>query len=452
MFAQNYNDATLARVRQMDTMSRDAQGKLITLPAAEHSYRADVYAANRVFPNAREHWDKLLKNYPNDPLVPKALFGIGRAYMWEREYDLALTFFDQLTKNYLDTKDGREGLAFKGACLVRLGKSKEAAQVYEQYTVMFPTGERVDSAYLNIIDALREAGKYDDATNWVLKTRQRFSNTAIEANAVFAQLRMEIGRKNWQRAILVSDDLRLLKLYGSMTNAEEATFLKAYALEKIGRRDEAFNLYLALPNNLTSYYGAQATERLNFLASGDAAKRSSLANRTSIFSRLARSSVSQFPAPFQGELLRNSKPRKIDPRFVLAIMKQESSFRANAKSPSAARGLLQMTLDTAQKYVKQTSYTSLKDADLYLPEVSISLGSIYLAELQKEFPNLPEAVAASYNGGEDNAARWLKRADTRENFIFASEVGFAETKEYVSKVMTNYRVYRELYTEDLRRK
>jgi soluble lytic murein transglycosylase len=94
----------------------------------------------------------------------------------------------------------------------------------------------------------------------------------------------------------------------------------------------------------------------------------------------------------------------------------------------------------------------LKDEDLYLPSVSIALGSVYVAELQKEFPQLPEVVAASYNGGEDNAARWLKRANPREPFIFASEVGFAETKDYVSKVMMNYRVYRELYTEDLRRR
>ena len=89
---------------------------------------------------------------------------------------------------------------------------------------------------------------------------------------------------------------------------------------------------------------------------------------------------------------------------------------------------------------------------LYRPDVNIAIASVYMSELKKEFDNLYEAIAASYNGGEDNAARWLNRSKPREAAIFTSEVGFAESKNYVFKVMNNYRIYRELYTEDLVRK
>jgi soluble lytic murein transglycosylase len=184
---------------------------------------------------------------------------------------------------------------------------------------------------------------------------------------------------------------------------------------------------------------------------GDA-RRSLISNRQASVRAAAISVLNQYPAPFQADLLREALPRRVDPRFVLAIMKQESSFNAKAKSPAAARGLLQMTVDTAARYTRQAKLNVLQPEDLYNPSVNIALGSVYLAELNKEFPNLYEAVAASYNGGEDNAARWLKRADSKEPFIFTSEVGFAETKDYVFKVLTNYRVYREIYTEDLRRK
>ncbi|HEY0545978.1 MAG TPA: hypothetical protein VGC91_11420, partial [Pyrinomonadaceae bacterium] len=68
------------------------------------------------------------------------------------------------------------------------------------------------------------------------------------------------------------------------------------------------------------------------------------------------------------------------------------------------------------------------------------------------FPDLPEAVIASYNGGEDNVARWLKRSGHTDGGLLASEVGFSETKGYVFKVMANYRAYKQLYTSDLRRK
>jgi soluble lytic murein transglycosylase len=442
-FAQTYGDSTLARVREQDRTSRDVNGKLNTLPAAEHAFRADVYSSNRVFANAREHWQKLIDNYPNDPNLPKAYMGIGRSYMWERQYAQAIPYFSIAFQNYAFSKEGRESLAFKGACLVRLGKNEEAAKTYEQYTTMFPTGERIETSYLNIIDALREAKKYDDANMWVDKTRQRFGGMPTETNALHARLRMEIYRQLWDKAVITADTLKSLRNFGSsMTSNDEVTFLKAFALEKSGRKNDAILVYSSIPNVLTSYYGGLASDRLQLLN----APKVQLTGSSSL------ANSKNYPTPFRTELLRYAKPRNVDPRFVLAIMKQESTFRANAKSPAAARGLLQLTYDTALKYNKQAGFPTLQAEDLYRPDVNIAIGSLYISELKKEFDNLYEAISASYNGGEDNAMRWLGRSKPKEPAIFTAEVGFAESKDYVYKVMSNYRVYRELYTEDLVRK
>ncbi|MBX7172290.1 MAG: transglycosylase SLT domain-containing protein [Pyrinomonadaceae bacterium] len=443
IFAQNYGDKTLADVREKDRTSRDEKGKLLTLSASEHSFRADVYMANRVFPNAREHWQKLIENYPNDVNMPKAFMGIGRSYMWEREYALAITFFDDAIKTFPYTKEGRESLAFKGACQVRLGKNVEAAKTYEQYTIMYPTGERIETSYLNIIDALREAKKYDDANLWVEKARQRFMGLPTETNALFARMRMEFFQQKFDKVIVTADTLKALNDFrDTMTSNDEVTYLKAFALEKIGRTNEAIAVYSSIPNNITSYYAGLAQDRLSSLN----------APKIKLTSYSVNGLLKDFPAPYRNELLRYAKPRGIDPRFVLAIMKQESTFRPTAKSPAAARGLLQLVLDTALKYNKQAGFPNLKDDELYNPTINIAIGSIYIGELKKEFDNLYEAVAASYNGGEDNAARWLNRSKPKDPAIFTAEVGFAESKAYVFKVMGNYRVYRELYTEDLMRK
>jgi soluble lytic murein transglycosylase len=131
-------------------------------------------------------------------------------------------------------------------------------------------------------------------------------------------------------------------------------------------------------------------------------------------------------------------------------MKQESGFNPNAKSPSAARGLLQLTIDTARKFAPRTPYKTLREDDLYRPEVNAAIGCAYIAELLRLFPNNFDAVAASYNGGEDNAARWVKRANNPDAGIFAAEVGFSETKTYVFKVLANYRAYQMLYTNELK--
>lgn len=445
-FAQMHNDATLARVAVQDRASRDGNGKLNTLSATEHAFRADVYATNRQFPQAREHWQKILDNYGKDASVmPKTLFGIARSYMWERQYEKAVFHFDELIFAYPDTKDGREGLAFKGASLVRLNKHLEAAKTYEQYTVMFPFGERIETSFTNIIDALREAKKYDEANVWIDKTARRFSGMRAETNALQARLRMETFRGRWTQAIAAADFLINRRNFAdSMTSSDEVKYLKAFALEKAARKSEAIDVYQSITDSAASYYGGLATERLKQLGLADIAARRTAA--------IANSSAASYPVMYRAELLRYAKSKNIDPRFVLAIMKQESSFRTTAKSPSAARGLLQLVFDTALKYNKQAGFSNMKADDLYQPSVNIAIGSVYINELKTQFGGLYEAIAASYNGGEDNAARWLERSKPKDAAIFAAEVGFAETKNYVFKVMNNYRVYRELYTEDLTKK
>jgi soluble lytic murein transglycosylase len=131
-------------------------------------------------------------------------------------------------------------------------------------------------------------------------------------------------------------------------------------------------------------------------------------------------------------------------------MRRESNFRTLAKSPAGARGLLQLTIDQALKYSAQASVQNLREDDLYNPDTSIRVGSAYLSDLMKLFVDSPEAVAASYNGGEDNVARWLKRAHQQDAGVFTAEIGFPETKTYVFKVLSNYRAYKLLYTSDLR--
>jgi len=446
VFAQVYNDATLARVISQDRVAKSISGTLPTLSVTEHMYRADVYMSNRQFSQAREHWTKVIKIYSSHPKVPNALFGMGRSYMWERKYDVAVAWFDKLAKNHANTLMGQEGLAYKASSYVRMGESLKAAQTYEQYTVMFPYGKRIESSHLNIIDACREIGEYDKANMWVAKTTSRFSGMKTATNALHARLRMEVYRANWNSVVTTADQLlRSRNFSGSMAYEYEVVFLKALAFEKMGQKGRALATYSSIPATATSYFGGLATEKISMLGGNAGYRQSSMKNQS-------RRMAGKFPVLYRNELLRYSKSRGIDPRFVLSIMKQESSFRARAKSPAAARGLLQLTFDTALKYNQKAGFMNIKGPDLYRPNINIAIGSVYIAELKDEFGGLYEAIAASYNGGEDNAARWLKKANPKDPAIFASEVGFSETKKYVFKVMGNYNVYKELYTENLTRK
>ncbi len=439
----------LSSVRGQDRAERGADGRVGQLTSQEHLRRAGVYMNNRAFAEAREHFKAVIERYPTDPNVSAALYGLGRSFFQNRQYEESLPFFERVVRDYPQTKDGREGLYSHASAYLRMGRADEAVALYRAYTEKYPTGERIEASYLNVIDGLREAGRPEEAINWIARTRDRFSNTATDTNAVFARLRLDIAASDWAHAIETANTLRGMMLgSGVSTNMDEVLYLRAYSMERAGRKEEAVTAYLSVTDRADSYYGALATERLGALV--DAQRRPLVLSRAARARAQVSSASSQYPAPYLGIIVREAAKRGVDPRLVLAIMRQESGFRPRAKSTAAARGLLQLTIDAAQRYGARAGYAVVREDDLYRPEVNIAIACEYLAELQRLFPNLPEAVAASYNGGEDNAARWLKRGQHHDPAIFASEVGFSETKGYVFKVIANYRAYKQLYTADLR--
>ena len=449
--AQSASESTLASVRRSDAADRDAQGKLRKLTQAEHMRRAAVYLSVRAFDEARAHWQALIDNYPQDPRVPEALLGIGRSYFLEKVYENGYRVFNQLVQDYGPTKEGREALNFSAASLLRMGRFAESAERYAEYVDRFPNGERIDTAHLNVIDTLREANKPAEALQWVARTRQRFAGTAVETNAMFAALRLYVAEGEWSDAVLTADQLLKRSFPKAvLTSPSEVTYLKGFSLEQAGRKNEAFAAYLTIPDGVESYYGWLASQRLSALAGP--ARAEILANREERVSSAIAAVEDAYPAPYRQAILSAAKARKLDPRFILALIKQESVFKPSAKSPAGARGLLQLTVDAAQKYATAAGLNTVRESELYQPSTSITVGAEYLEHLRKLFPGMIEPVAASYNGGEDNVARWLKRSKRQDPGVFTSEVGFDETKGYVQKVMANYRVYRKLYTADLVRR
>ena len=447
---QGATDASLNSVRSSDRADRLSKMPA-QIPAAEHMRRAAIYMANRAFAPAREHWQAVVDNYPGDPNMPGALYGIARSYYQERRYEEARQMFERVAQAYPETKEGREGSNFAASSLLRMGRGDEAAARYIDYLNKYPNGERIDSAHLNIIDGYRESGHPQDAIAWIDRTRQRFAGTATETSATFARLRLDIALGDWNHAVQSADELLQKAIpTAANTSADEVLYLKAHALERAGKTADAIRFFSMIPDNADSYYGGLATNRLATMNDSSAQPRAS--ERAGAVRASIERAAAAYPAPFRFQVLSESKKRALDPRLVLAIMKQESQFKPNAKSGSAARGLLQLTIDAAQKYGPRAGLKQVTDESLYQPATNIAVGTEYLAQLSRMFAGLAEAIAASYNGGEDNVARWLGRTNQSDAGVFAAEVGFGESKNYVFKVMAYYRAYRQLYDANLNRR
>ena len=452
VFAQSATDASLNAVRASDRIDRAKNSKVQTeITAAEHMRRATVYMTNRQFAAAREHWQAVLDNYPSDTSVPAAIYGLARSYYQERRYADAQQMYERVARDYPETKEGREGSNFAASSLLRMGRGAEAADRYIQYIDKYPNGERLDTAHLNIIDGYRESGRPQDAIVWIESTRQRFAGTPTETSAIFARLRLDIALGDWNHAVQTADELLQKPIAkDSNTSADEVLYLKAHALERAGQTQQAIRFFSMIPDRLASYYGGLATSRLAAMSEANARQ---LANqRAQPVRDTIERTADQYPAAFRFQVVSEAKKRGLDPRFVLSIMKQESQFKPNAKSPSAARGLLQLTIDAAQRYAQQAGLKQVTDDSLYQPATNIAVGSEYLSQLSHMFAGLQEAMAASYNGGEDNVARWLGRTNQGDAGVFAAEVGFSESKNYVFKVMSFYRAYKQLYDANLNRR
>ena len=101
----------------------------------------------------------------------------------------------------------------------------------------------------------------------------------------------------------------------------------------------------------------------------------------------------------------------LDRAMIYAFVRQESAFKADARSPAGAVGLMQMMPATARSVVRMERRGWLKNARAVMdPGVSLSLGQRYISYLLGRpgiDGNLFAAVA--YNAGPGNLARWKKR-------------------------------------------
>ena len=123
--------------------------------------------------------------------------------------------------------------------------------------------------------------------------------------------------------------------------------------------------------------------------------------------------------------------------------------RSRLVANAAARGLMQFIAPTANKIATSIGREGFRQEELYSPTTAIEFGSRYIEDLFKLFPEQPQAVVASYNGGEDNLTRWVARSGGNDPDLYVAEIIFTQSKDYVYRVMANYRMYCHLYDRDL---
>jgi soluble lytic murein transglycosylase len=142
-----------------------------------------------------------------------------------------------------------------------------------------------------------------------------------------------------------------------------------------------------------------------------------------------------FPHPYFETIKKHSS--KINPYFVLSLIRQESAFNKNAISRVGAAGLMQLMPATAKSLSRKVNYKNI-----FHPNMNIFLGTKYLNYLAKKFNGNLFYTLAAYNAGEGNLRKWIKRELGADDYLLEIEkIPFKETRKYVQLIYRNFFFY-----------
>jgi len=148
------------------------------------------------------------------------------------------------------------------------------------------------------------------------------------------------------------------------------------------------------------------------------------------------------PLKHEDIIRQQAEEKDVDASLIAAVIYSESRFR-DQTSDAGARGLMQITPESAQEIERLSGGTTFRLDDLSDPEINIRYGTFLLSELFRRYDGDVVAVLAAYNAGPANVDRW------GGSDLSLSDIRFPETRAYVEDVLDKQQEYRDRYAKEL---
>jgi soluble lytic murein transglycosylase len=155
-----------------------------------------------------------------------------------------------------------------------------------------------------------------------------------------------------------------------------------------------------------------------------------------------------FPLPYQDLIERASQTSGTPASFMYSIIRQESAFNPEARSPVDARGLMQLLPSIAKTLAKENNLTYATADDLYRPEINIPLGAFELKNLMRRYNDQFIFATAAYNANGGAIRGWINSRYRPDPIEFIEEIPYEETRTYIKLVMRNYVFYSRLLNKN----
>lgn len=222
---------------------------------------------------------------------------------------------------------------------------------------------------------------------------------------------------------------------------------RALAAINLGLRSEGVREW----NYSTNMHLPGGMNDRELLAAADLACQHAVWDRCINTSERTRSFIDmtqRFPMPYRQAVVARSREIDLDPAYVYGLIRQESRFVTDARSGVGASGLMQLMPATARWTARKIGLTDFKAHQLSDQDTNIALGTGYLKLILDDFSGSMPMAAAAYNAGPRRPRSWRGEAGGRvmEAAIWAENIPFHETRDYVKKVLANTTLYAAMIT------
>lgn len=150
-----------------------------------------------------------------------------------------------------------------------------------------------------------------------------------------------------------------------------------------------------------------------------------------------------YPTPFAAAVAELEARYGLPSGLLHAVMRHESAFRPDARSPVGAVGLMQLMPRTAERAAGELG---LKHEPELLEQApyNLQLGAYYLGKLLKTFQQRVVLALAAYNAGPHAVSRWLEGGRNLDADLWVARIPYRETREYVQRVTASWARYQYL--------
>jgi soluble lytic murein transglycosylase len=427
--------------------NRERQERVLRayLAAAPHGPKAPdalfdlarLYWHRKDTAGARMYFRQLVADFPNSSLAAGAMLRIGRTYEDEDRFDLARTAYLQAAAAHPHAEAAADA-RFRSAWLpYRHHHFAEAAADFQ--SMRSRAADPIERALYDYWTArsLQQEGQGDRA-------RDIFNDLAASTitNYYPEMAARRVGAPRIEQPAVALDPA---PAPATASVRESFHLQRALALKRIGLNQLELGELRRLAQIAESSRGMRMFLLAEYPQAGgyhDATVLATqMAARGEISSRLAE--AIRYPRAYWPLFSQAASRTGVKLYLLLALSRQESLFDPMACSYADARGVMQLLPTTAQRVAAHAGLPQYQ-IDLYDPSVNIELGSANLKMLLAMFGGNEFKAIAAYNGGEDAVQRWVERYGGPDD-EWVENIEYAETRNYVKKVVGGMREYQMLY-------